>query len=167
MSEKIYPWLLRFYPADFRKTYGEDALQLFRDRSRDERGFLSALRLWVDLLCDLAASIPRGYRQPRPVLVCQHLDGTPSFWLLERASLRPGTLLSAALLSLLAVGSVPALVARGGQPGPQIATSLKVESAQLDAAERQRAVDGAVANIKRYYDYPDVGLRVADALLAH
>jgi hypothetical protein len=37
----------------------------------------------------------------------------------------------------------------------------------LDAAARHRVVDGAVANIERYYDYPDVGLQVADALLAH
>ena len=163
MSEKVYSWLLRLYPADFRKNYGADALQLFRDRSRDERGFFPKLRLWLDLLFDFAV-----YRHPQPVLarIAAH-DGTPSFWLLERASLRPGTLLSAALLSLLAVGSVPALVARGGRPSPQTAISLKVESAQLDAAERRRVVDGAVANIKRYYDYPDVGLKVADALLAH
>ena len=38
MSEKIYAWLLRLYPSHFRKTYGEEALQLFRDRARDENG---------------------------------------------------------------------------------------------------------------------------------
>ena len=40
MSEKIYALLLRLYPAHFLKNYGDEALQLFRDRSRDERGTL-------------------------------------------------------------------------------------------------------------------------------
>lgn len=35
MSEKIYAWLLRLYPSRFRTAYGEEALQLFRDRSPD------------------------------------------------------------------------------------------------------------------------------------
>jgi hypothetical protein len=39
MSEKIYAWLLRLYPSHFRDRYGEEALQLFRDRAAHERGF--------------------------------------------------------------------------------------------------------------------------------
>jgi len=50
MSEKIYACLLRLYPAKFRHAHGEEALQLFRDRLRDETGFIRRLRLWLDLL---------------------------------------------------------------------------------------------------------------------
>ena len=63
MSEKIYAWLLRLYPSYFRRAYGEAALQLFRDRSRDERGVFTGLRLWLDLISDLAVSAPREYRR--------------------------------------------------------------------------------------------------------
>ena len=45
MSEKIYACLLRLYPARFRQQYGAEALQLFQDRLRDERGLLPKLRL--------------------------------------------------------------------------------------------------------------------------
>jgi hypothetical protein len=38
MSEKIYALLVRLYPSHFREAYGEAALQLFRDRARDEKG---------------------------------------------------------------------------------------------------------------------------------
>jgi hypothetical protein len=54
MSEKIYAWFLRRYPSRFREEYGDEALQLLRDRARDERGFFRTLRLWLDLLSDLA-----------------------------------------------------------------------------------------------------------------
>jgi hypothetical protein len=47
MSEKIYTWLLRLYPCHFREAYGDAALQLFRDRWRDERGVFASLRLWL------------------------------------------------------------------------------------------------------------------------
>jgi hypothetical protein len=68
MSEKIYACLLRLYPREFRETYGEEALQVFRDRAREEKGFPRTVRLWLDLVVDLAISLPREYRQAQPVL---------------------------------------------------------------------------------------------------
>ena len=38
---------------------------------------------------------------------------------------------------------------------------------QLDAAERQRVIDGAIANLKQYYIDQDVAQKMADALIAH
>jgi hypothetical protein len=61
MSEKIYIWLLKLYPAAFREEYGVAAVQLFRDRLLAERGVLARCRLWFDLIVDLAVSIPREY----------------------------------------------------------------------------------------------------------
>jgi len=45
MSEKIYACLLRLFPSHFRETYGDEALQLFRDRAHDEKGFSPRVRL--------------------------------------------------------------------------------------------------------------------------
>jgi len=59
MSEKMYLWLWRLYPSRFQEAYREEALQLFRDRARHEKGFFPQLRLWLDLLIDLASSLPR------------------------------------------------------------------------------------------------------------
>jgi hypothetical protein len=42
MSEKIYACLLRLFPWHFREAYGDEALQLVRDRARDEIRILPA-----------------------------------------------------------------------------------------------------------------------------
>src|SRR2546429_2490263 len=97
MSEKIYAWLLRLFPSRFREAYGEEALQLVRDRCRDEKGFLLRLRLWLDLLGDLALSVPRAYFRVQPELTsyAAHLrsEGVPSLLILPDESLGAGTLL--------------------------------------------------------------------------
>src|SRR6516164_605633 len=62
MSEKVFRLLLYLYPSHFRFEYGDEALQLFRDRSRNEIGVWSSVQLWLDLLADLFISLPREYR---------------------------------------------------------------------------------------------------------
>ena len=74
MSEKIYACLLRLFPSHFRESYGNEALQLFRDRARDEKGFFSRVRLWLDLLTDLAISVPQQRRYARPALAAAALQ---------------------------------------------------------------------------------------------
>ena len=82
MSEKIYARLLTLFPRRFRDAYGEDALQLFRDRARDEHGLFPTLRLWLDLFADLAISVPREYFYAEPELLAArpHSGGIPSFY---------------------------------------------------------------------------------------
>ena len=57
------------------------------------------------------------------------------------------------------------------QPKAQGATSTMipavVENVKLDAAERKRVIQGAIANLTKYYIYPDIAQKMADALLAH
>jgi Peptidase family S41/N-terminal domain of Peptidase_S41 in eukaryotic IRBP len=101
MSEKIYAWLLRLYPSHFRDAYGDAVLQLFRDRSRHERGVFPSLCLWLDLLVDLAITVPRQYCHVQPARPV----GTPSFYVLEGESPRLGALLLGGVLSLGAVGA--------------------------------------------------------------
>src|SRR5260370_3553887 len=117
MSEQIYALLVRIYPSRFRAEYGDEALQLFRDRARNERGFLPTLRVWLDLLADLAISVPSEYFHAQPAFIVspvrQHLDGTPSFFLLENESPRLAALLFGSVLSLLAIATVSVLNGHG------------------------------------------------------
>ncbi|MCU1225098.1 MAG: Ig-like domain repeat protein [Edaphobacter sp.] len=118
MSEKIYAWLLRLYPSSFQRAYGEEALQLFRDRARDERGFLSSLRLWLDLLGDLAISLPREYRAASAAVVISQApylsDGTPSFHTLDVEALSFRSLCYGGVASLVVYGSILVLIGHGG-----------------------------------------------------
>jgi hypothetical protein len=200
MSEKIYAWLLRLYPSHFREAYGNEALQLFRDRARNEKGFFASLRLWRDLLADLVISVPREYGYVQPALVgssARHrLDGVPAFYVLEGQSPCLGALLFGSVFSLVALGTFWILLSRAGsyagigvmasgqlqsasgysqrqapQAGPQDAISATKradrEVFKLDAAERQRVIDAAVAILKKYYIERDDAQKMADALLAH
>src|SRR5215472_14528550 len=61
MSETIYRWLLRLYPASFRAEYDAAALQLFRDRLQAERGVSRRLRFWIYMIADVCISLPREH----------------------------------------------------------------------------------------------------------
>jgi hypothetical protein len=190
MSEKIYALLLRLYPAHFRKAYAEEALQLFRDRARDEKGFFPALRLWLDVLADLAFTVPSEYfHVQRPLISApapQRSHGMPAFFVLENESPRLAALLLGGLLSWFALGAIFVLsgqvgnyrpLSSWGSPSqtarlnPQNAASAMLpvtdSDENLDAAERQRVIEGAIANLNKYYVDPDVAQKTADALLAH
>ncbi len=56
-SDCIYRLLLRAYPANFRRDYGRDMEQCFRDACRDacrRHGVLGVVGLWISTLFDLA-----------------------------------------------------------------------------------------------------------------
>ena len=59
------------------------------------------------------------------------------------------------LLHALAAGNCPAQ------------TSSPVQDGKLEDAERLRVVDGAIANVRKFYVDAEIGQKVADALLAH
>lgn len=103
MSEKLYEFLLKLYPEHFRRAYGKEALRLVRDRARNERGFLSGIRLWLDLLLDLAISLPREYSNAptTPITATQPLNGEPSFQLLAEQWPNPAVLFLSGLLSVV------------------------------------------------------------------
>jgi hypothetical protein len=192
------------------------AIQLFRDRSREERGLLPAMRLWADLLADLIVSLPREYRYSRTLAgesSPQHLEGVPSFYVLEDGSPRVGAFLLGGVLSLAVVTTVLTLINQPGgkqtrrishahtikrssssrsaaaqnghipkqesiadsaglravlQPKPQNpAGELGQRTSRPDAGERQRLIDGAIANLKQHYFDRDVAQKTADAMLAH
>ncbi|SPE36954.1 conserved membrane hypothetical protein [Candidatus Sulfopaludibacter sp. SbA6] len=57
-SLKLYRRLLRFYPADFRANYAVPMEQEFRDELAESSGPWALTNLWIQLLADLAISIP-------------------------------------------------------------------------------------------------------------
>lgn len=151
MSETIYASLLRLFPASFREAHGDAALQLFRDRFRDERGFFPRLRLWLDLLFDLASSLPREYRRLRPAFVdaSAHYrsDGIPSFTTLKDEPLRPEALLFGCVLAVAALGGFVLLFNHARDNGTfSISSSQAHRSANSGAAvPRNRATHAAAA----------------------
>ncbi len=103
MSERLYVLLLRLFPARFRNAYTQEALQLFRDRARDEQGTVRHLRLWMDLLFDLAVSVPRLHFRERRRIEARRLEGVPAFHMLEERPPHPAVVMVAALVSLAVV----------------------------------------------------------------
>jgi N-terminal domain of Peptidase_S41 in eukaryotic IRBP len=192
MSEKIFSWLLRLYPSRFRETYHEEALQLFRDRAREERGLVLRLRLWLDLILDLAVSLPREYFRPKPQVVAvsasRSPDNIPEFALLKTESPHPKVFFAGAVLSLVVLfGSAMAirnselftgtpssaghsgLFDFDGEASPSAASSpgnrAPVSDANLSETERQQVIGTIAGDLKKYYVYPEAGQRMADALL--
>lgn len=105
MSERILAVLLRLYPARFRERYQAEALQLVRDRLREERGVARKARFWLEVLVDLALGLPQAYRNSYATTaqVAAGAKGFPSFASLDPEPLRPGSVL---LASLVAAGSL-------------------------------------------------------------
>lgn len=144
MSEKIYTWLLRLYPASFREKFGDEALQLFRDRARDEKGFVQRLRLWLDLVADLAISVPREYYYFEPELLGasadQRLGGIPSFVVIEGGSPRPGALFSGGVLTMLVLTTCAIFLTQGRGYVPR--RSLTAASSQSHRYKDSAAFGG-------------------------
>jgi hypothetical protein len=146
MSEKLYALLLRLYPAQFRRNWEEDALQLFRDRLQDERGTFRRLRLWFDLLADLAVSAPREHRRaPRtvPVPVEARL-----FQVLEMEAPGPTTFFFGGALALAGVAAFVILLSYAGERKPyrgqsSAGSQLAAEQAAAPGSSQLSAADQA------------------------
>jgi hypothetical protein len=55
---KVYSWLLRLYPAQFREEYQAPMERQFRDEYRETAGARYRFRFWMRALWDLAGSLP-------------------------------------------------------------------------------------------------------------
>jgi uncharacterized protein (TIGR03435 family) len=107
MSEKIFRLLLHLYPSHFRDSYGNDALQLFRDRFRDERGPYARLRLSFDLIRDFIVTVPHEYLRPGPVasvgMLQKPSDGAPVLFVLGDAPPSTKSLVLGSIVTILAL----------------------------------------------------------------
>jgi Peptidase family S41/N-terminal domain of Peptidase_S41 in eukaryotic IRBP len=114
MCDKIYALLLRLYPARFRREYGDEALELVRDRMREERGW-SRARLWIDLLTDFARSAPRAHWNERVDVVARATPGGVAlFQSFEHERMRPETVIAAGLAASLMLAIFGFLMSRPG-----------------------------------------------------
>jgi hypothetical protein len=154
MFEKIYTLLLRLYPSRFRKEYGDEAVELIRDRLRDETGLLRKTRLCWDLVTDTFVSVPKEYRNSYAVRDAAPLsangDGAPSFMVLEEEPLGRGSILLGGVLSAAAIFA--------------FALFLSWSSGQLpfpDSHGRISAIEAVVEQLNRPTT-PDAGTRGAD-----
>ncbi len=124
----IFACLLRLYPASFRQRYRDEALQLLNDRLREERGLLPRLRLWLELLADLAWGLPQAYRNtysPTATLSPAEKAGQiPLFQMLEQNPLRPGTLLMGSMGTLAILGLLVFVMNHAGPYPPEEKGSL-------------------------------------------
>jgi hypothetical protein len=155
MSEKIYGWLLKLYPERFRRDYGSSAIQLFRDRSRAERGILQQCRLWFDVISDLTVSVPsehlrRSVAEPKPNSR-EYVGGIPTFLVLDDdPRLTGGQWVGGAALSVLVFAMASFLIAHGGSHSRLVigshATSqsgVRVQSAGVSDLTTEVTMDDA------------------------
>lgn len=190
MSEKIFSWLLWLYPSHFREAYGEEALQLVRDRARDENGFVARLRFWLDLTADIAASLLRGYSRPQKaaaISASRAGNRIPEFSLVQAESPHPKVFFAGAAVSLLVLfgsamamrnsdvftGTLPLAGGSGlfdfGEGASSNSSPGKrsvVGRTNLSETERQQVIRGIAEDLKKYYVYPEVGQKMTGAVLA-
>jgi len=135
MSDKVYAWLIRLFPAHFQDQFGAEALLLFRDRARDERGFLPRLRLWLDLLFDLAVSLPRMHSSITPefgsIQASRRFERIFIFRVQGAEAPRPAALLFGGILSLATLGAVPALINHFGNSRLPSAPAMRPRRTEL------------------------------------
>lgn len=191
MSEKIYKLLLRLYPSHFRNAYGKEALQLFRDRSRNERGSLDQVRLWIDLLWDLALSLPHEHGRSRAVvspLSAQHATGAgPSFCVLRDEPPDLRLMICAVATSVAVFGILTFAIAHGGHSGMRenpemkglniyqpsqphrfvVSVQPRAAGSELDSAERQRVLSSVINNLEQHYFDHAVARKTGDKLLIY
>lgn len=78
--ERLYRWLLRVYPSDFRARFGDEMVQLFADQLRDARGpsvRSGTVRTWIRTLSDLAVTAASEHAR-KDRTVAQSLATPPS-----------------------------------------------------------------------------------------
>jgi len=187
MSEKLYSLLLRLFPSEFRQRFGEESIQLFRDRFREEKGFWLRLRLWADLICDLAVTLPREHVRVESQIAEVSAAGVkrgPAFQITPRATTRfvaifLGIAVSLAVLCIfslsvryvirhpaIAPDVVPRAINSDVSAANERSQVSNADALRLDAQERKRVIDAGAMNMREHYVDRSVGQRVADSLLA-
>src|SRR6266446_1259732 len=153
MSEVIFCLLFHLYPSHFRQEYGDEALQLFRDRTHNETGLWPSVRLWFDLPADLVISLPREYCYKRPDIATAPaktcLNGTPTFFVFDTASPGRRPLLLGGLLSLITLVSFPGLMNEFGNFRPPSGWTFASRGAyDRQSGEPQRPASGSEQGVQ-------------------
>ncbi|GGA64779.1 hypothetical protein GCM10011507_15520 [Edaphobacter acidisoli] len=144
MSERIYLLVLKLYPRRFRQSYGDEALHLFRDRMRDETGLLRRVRLWFDLLSDLAAIHVRGYHEAAAVqAIVPVQSGIPAFSSLDDRAFDLRFVLMGAVLAVIVCGGVFRALDSGGDLSFRSSVTHAVDSSSKTKASMEFSYEPA------------------------
>ncbi len=119
MSEKLYACLLRLVAPHFYRVYGEEAVRLVRDCCRDEKGVVSKIGIWLDLLADLAVAALRDdrfkHQAPLSQLAAAHGKGqAPSFAVVRNGLPYTAAMLVGGAFSLSILATLTTLIGHGG-----------------------------------------------------
>jgi hypothetical protein len=178
MFDRFCALLLLFYPAAFTRAYSADALQLIRDRARDERTVGARARLILDLVTDLLATSIRGYHSDS--LSFARVAGTPSFDVILVHRPRADALVAGALMSVLLFGSfmllfqpsTPPPVENNGATNrsvliPGAASNASVSQASASADARHRRIFAIADMLTHRYFNRVIGTQLANTVLTH
>jgi hypothetical protein len=99
VSERLYRILLRAYPAEHRREYGDSMLQLFRDLCRDAycQGRLPGLaQVWIRTLWDVAKTVVIEHLIPATgeISTLRNRPVTPASWGKVILAILPGLLVT-------------------------------------------------------------------------
>jgi hypothetical protein len=176
MFENFCALLLRLYPAEFRRAYGGEAMQLMRDRARHERVFLR-VRLLMDLAIDLGATSLHGW-QPGAVARAdrwrtsvrhhRHPGSAPEALV---AGMLTSIVMFATFTLLLQPRALPNapthLSKRSGSEMPGADSNHSAQQAiATDPETHHKLIAAIAANLKQRYVDRAIGQQLADALLA-
>ena len=177
MFDTLCTFLLRLYPAEFRRAYGQDALQLIRDRARHERGVLLRARLALDLAIDLFLTWLTW--RPAEVAVARVVGG-PRFETIEGHRPRPSALAAGMLTSMTlfagftllfqprAMPDTPAQVGdvSGGEP-TAASSSSDAEKEVVVGDSGVTLVTVIAAHLQQRYVERAIGQQLASTLIAY
>jgi len=170
MSEKVYAMLLRLHSRRFRDEYGDEAIQLFRDRWRDERGLWGRCRLCWDLAVDLTTSVPLVFGD-----AAAHAPaGSLCFGLISDAPPRREALFAGGVVSLAILLALPWTMGKGargynanaGFGGAMAGTAGKTPSLAGTGkrVEQERMVHAVIETLRENYPDAEAAQRMIEAL---
>ncbi len=123
LLRRIYQVLLYAYPTDFRRRYGPEMIQVFRDRSRSMarasglRGLLRfSIYIWADWLITTIRERIASTHAPveASVAAVQATGGVPGFYTSESFVPRRSALICGGILTLATFNAVSSAIEHGG-----------------------------------------------------
>jgi EF hand len=156
---RLYRVLLCAYPSDFRRRYGAEMAQVFRDRCRsvaETHGAHGLLKFGMRSMGDWLTSTIRERLAStgESVAASQALEGVPVFFTLESFSPRPGALIHGGVLSLVMFAAISFALGHGGSHRRVLIGSHHPSRSHLLAARTSAAPADLAAEVKAN-PYPD------------
>ena len=147
-----YRFLLYAYPKEFRRRYGGEMEQVFKDRCREaarNAGWPGVLQVAGHALADWAVTTVRERVDDRPApatasLAVRAADGVPTFYIGGADAPRTGFLIHGGVLAVGVFSLISFLIAHGGIPGLVLVRPLAENPRHKDASLRLNPIFDAL-----------------------